>query len=139
VHGTQATQMTKDHIRHTDGTPRKFLRRTHPVERPDHGVLTRSLGRELIAAVDRISFPIGGTDTLLLCTDGLYNALSDSELAKECRLNDAPLIARSLIETANTQGTHDNLTVGVCRVRGPMPAVDEAQNWVERLRHWIRS
>ena len=43
-------------------------------------MLLRSLGRELIVSVDRITMPLLERDRLILCSDGLYNVLEANEL-----------------------------------------------------------
>ena len=88
---------------------------------PDRSVLTRSLGRELIAAVDRLSFPVAGGDTLVVCSDGLYNVLEDDEVREAASAADAAAACRALIETANARRTPDNLTVAVVKVTGQTP------------------
>ena len=86
---------------------------------PDRSVLTRSVGRELIAAVDRITFPLAGGDTLLICSDGLYNVLDDEELRETVFGKDASQACHDLIATANARRTGDNLTVAIVHVSGP--------------------
>ncbi len=111
----RARQLTKDHTvaaeRHRLGLVRRDKLRDHP----QRSTLTKSLGRELIAAVDRITAPVLAGDVLIVCSDGLYNVLADDELP--------PLVAtapdsacRALIDAANARGTPDNLTAAVMRV-----------------------
>jgi protein phosphatase len=118
-------QKTKDHTvaggRRRVGLIDAQAEKTHP----ERSVLTRSLGRELIAAVDRIAFPLADGDTLLLCSDGLYNVLEEPDIAAALEASDAETACRTLIDRANGLGTPDNLTAAVARVRGPLPAVPE--------------
>jgi serine/threonine protein phosphatase PrpC len=88
---------------------------------PDRSILTRSLGRELIAAVDRIAFPVAGGDTLLVCSDGLYNVLDDAELLEAVTGKDASKACSDLIDAANAQGTPDNLTAAIVQITGSTP------------------
>jgi protein phosphatase len=87
---------------------------------PDRWTLTRSLGTELIAAIDRITFPIVKDDVLLVCTDGLYNVLDESEIADFVIGKDARSACQCLIEAANARGTEDNLTAAVVNVTSDM-------------------
>jgi PPM family protein phosphatase len=119
IRGDTIVQKTKDH---TVAGERRRLRllsaeraRTHP----DRSVLTRSLGREIIAAVDRITFPVAGGDTLLVCSDGLYNVLEDEELRAIVGGKEESQACKDLVETANARGTFDNLTVAVVKITGP--------------------
>jgi PPM family protein phosphatase len=89
---------------------------------PDRSTLTRSLGTELIAAIDRITFPLMRGDVLLICSDGLYNVLEDEELREHVTSGDVERACHSVIEAANARGTPDNLTVAVVQVIAEMPA-----------------
>jgi protein phosphatase len=86
----------------------------------DGYTLTRSLGRDLIVAVDRISFPLISGDLIFLCTDGLYRVMDDEALRNV--VGKAAAVETScaaLIDRANDRGTPDNLTAAVVRVDGP--------------------
>jgi protein phosphatase len=115
VRDGNARQLTKDHTvaaeRHRLGLVRKARLRDHP----GRSTLTKSLGRELIAAVDRVSAPVGAGDVLIVCSDGLYNVLGDDELPPLVQAS-AESGCRALVETANARGTPDNLTAAVVRV-----------------------
>jgi len=139
IHEQRLTQITKDHTVVADRVRKRLLSAEKARSHPDHGVLTRSLGRELIAAVDRITLPVYAGDMLILCTDGLHNTLGEEDLVEICKGSSAQAICRHLIDEANSRGTGDNLTVAVCRIVGPLPAQDEATNWVDRLRAWLRN
>ena len=134
----QLTQITKDHTVAAERVRKKLLSPKKARHHPDHGILTRSLGRELIAAIDRITLPVQPGDTLILCTDGLHNILGEQELVELCEEPSAQTLCGRLIDEANSQGTYDNLTVAVCRIVGPLPKQEESKNWASRLRAWIR-
>jgi PPM family protein phosphatase len=121
IRGDTIVQKTKDHTvigeRRRVGLISAERARAHP----DRSVLTRSLGRELIAAVDRLSFPVAGGDTLIVCSDGLYNVLEDVELREAAAGDDPEKICHALIDEANARGTPDNVTVGVVKISGQAP------------------
>jgi len=133
------TQLTKDHTVAAEKVRMKRLSPEKAKTHPDRGTLTRSVGRELIAAVDRITIPLQTGDVLVACTDGMHNALDDAEIVELVRDGSAEEIAKRLVDTANQKGTYDNLTAAVCRVAGEFPAVEQAQGWQKRLRAWLRS
>jgi len=55
-------------------------------------------------------------DTLLLCTDGLYQHLGDDQIAKALRQRQsAQQICQTLIEQANSAGGTDNVTVAIAK------------------------
>jgi serine/threonine protein phosphatase PrpC len=135
----QITQVTKDHTVIAERVRQKLLSAERAKNHPDRGTLSRSLGRELIAAVDRITLPVQSGDVLVMCTDGLYNVLEESELVELTTEGTAEVMARRLIDTANEKGTYDNLSTIVCRIVGDLPAREEAVGWSKRLRTWLRS
>ena len=53
-------------------------------------MLTRSLGRELIVPIDRLSNRVYRGDTLLVCSDGLYNVLEEEEMAGSSPMGTRP-------------------------------------------------
>lgn len=139
IRGGKLTQLTKDHTVTAEKVRMKRLSPEKAKNHPDHGTLTRSIGRELIAAVDRITMPLQTTDVLIICTDGMHNVLNEKEIAELMCDDRADVIARRLVDAANQKGTHDNLTAAVCRVVGEFPATEQAQSWPKRLRSWLRS
>src|SRR5207248_9989450 len=85
-------------------------------------VLTRTLSRNLICTIDRLSLPLSQGDVLVLCSDGLHGVLGDREIEALVREADAAAACRALIDAANARGTPDNLTAAVVRMIGPIPA-----------------
>lgn len=116
-------QKTKDHTVAAGRRRMMFASAEMAKDRPEHSMLTRSLGRELIAAVDRIAFPVTGGDVLLVCSDGLHNVLSDKELREGASTGDPVAACAALIRTANERGTPDNLTAAILAVHGGGPVV----------------
>ena len=94
VRGGRALQLTKDH-------------------RSGKVTLTRSVGRELIVAIDKITRPLEGGDVLVLCTDGLHNVVADHEIARLVAGVDPDGACRALVDAALDAGADDNLTVAV--------------------------
>ncbi|MFN4146757.1 MAG: Stp1/IreP family PP2C-type Ser/Thr phosphatase [Runella sp.] len=80
---------------------------------PERNVLTRAMGTHNKVEIDVIALPhtLDDDDRLLLCSDGLYDYLTNDEIAQllsEPILSD---IAHSLINWAKQRGGHDNITV----------------------------
>ncbi len=114
-------QKTKDHT--VAASRRRMFLASAEIskDQPEYSTLTRSLGRELIAAVDRITFPVARGDVLLLCSDGLYNVLDEAELQGGLRAADSEAACKALIDAANARGTPDNLTAAVLHVMSSAP------------------
>src|SRR5450755_3514030 len=75
------TQLTKDHTVAGEKARMGLMSKSRAREHPDRSVLTRSLGRELIVPIDRISNRLFRGDALLVCSDGLYNVLDEEQMA----------------------------------------------------------
>lgn len=81
-------------------------------------VLIRSLGPELFVSPDTTAVTLQPGDVLVLCTDGLHDEMSNSELAKiVTRQKSMDEIAQDLVAHAIEIDGHDNTTAQVIRVR----------------------
>jgi serine/threonine protein phosphatase PrpC len=119
--GGALVQKTKDHTVASARRRAGLISAAAAKRHPERSTLTRSLGRELIAAVDRLEFQLADGDTLLVCSDGLYNVLDDAELLEGAAAADAQTACRALIDRANAIGSPDNVTAAIVKVHGPMP------------------
>lgn len=78
---------------------------------PDRHVLMNALGVHPSVSFSVQEFPYRG-ETLLLCSDGLYNLCSESEIQGICLTDErADQKANSLIHAANSNGGSDNIAV----------------------------
>jgi len=133
VRGGTITQLTKDHTVAAERQRLGLLSEEHARTHAGRSVLTRSLGRELICAIDRISMPLSQGEVLVLCSDGLHGVLGDGEIEALVRDADAATACRALIDAANARGTPDNLTAAVVRMTGPIPARTRPSGLGEKL------
>jgi serine/threonine protein phosphatase PrpC len=129
VRAGRIQQLTKDHTVAASRARLGVLAKEQLREHPERGTLTRCLGPELIAAVDRFATPLARGDVLLIASDGLYNTLSDAELLAELHSGSAPDCCRGLLERANHKGTMDNLTAAVYRQLAAVPEVRRGGLW----------
>jgi serine/threonine protein phosphatase PrpC len=131
-------QKTKDHTVVGERRRMGLMSASSAKSHPKRSVLTRSLGRELIVAVDRIAFPVLGGDVLVVCSDGLYNVLDDDQIGAELAGKDPASGCAALVERSNARGTPDNLTVAVVQVPHDLPQT-HAVGWRSRLARLIGS
>jgi protein phosphatase len=117
-------QLSKDHTVAAERMRMGLLSEKKAREHPDRSTLTRSLGRELIVAADRIITTVAQGDVVIVCSDGLYNVLGDDEMVAVVGDLGPEAACRALIDTANARGTIDNLTAAVVRVTGATPRVE---------------
>jgi serine/threonine protein phosphatase PrpC len=107
-------QMTRDHSLVQEMVDSGSLAAEDAEQHPQANVITRAVGSQDEALVlDKVSGRIHTGDLLLLCTDGLFKALSDAEIAE---LLNSGSGADQLIAQALRQGARDNVTALVVRV-----------------------
>jgi serine/threonine protein phosphatase PrpC len=77
--------------------------------------LTRSIGTDAEVEVDLFGpFPVEENAALLLCSDGLYKTLADSDLRELYVQSGGPRgAAQSLVSAAYERGSDDNITVAI--------------------------
>ncbi len=127
------SQLTKDHTVVGERVRMGLMTPEAARNHPKRSSLQRSLGRELIVAVDRITMPLMRDDRLVLCSDGLHSVLRDHEIDSIAVDGDAQSVCRRLIETANERATRDNLTAAVFRMIAETGNNPAAENWRRRL------
>lgn len=89
--------------------------RLTPEEAQDHprrNILIRAIGQEALVEVDMVNTPWQKGDYLLLCSDGLYNLVSDREMQELTVRNTLLSTAvQFMAETAYNRGGYDNISV----------------------------
>lgn len=78
---------------------------------PRKNVITRALGAEPEVVVDVDEYNLSLGQTLLLCTDGLTNFVSEDDILNTFKENDISLVCEELVKLANAGGGGDNITV----------------------------
>lgn len=80
---------------------------------PDRNVLIRAMGTHESVEVEAVSvkdkFTLG--NRLVLCSDGLYDYISDEEILQLASQGELKKCAYDLVNTAKARGGHDNITV----------------------------
>jgi protein phosphatase len=122
------TQLTKDHtwvgerVQYGILTPEEA--RTHP----NRHMLTRYLGYELLASIDFLKIDLQAGDTLLQCSDGAYEVLTDDELAGIVRADKPETACTGIIDRSRESGAEDNISVQILSVAKP-GVHKEQQSW----------
>ena len=108
----QLRQLTEDHSLVNELVKRGEISKQAARHHPQKNVIIRSLGISADARFDLNTYPLVLGDQLLLCTDGLTNMVTDSEIQKVL-LSERPTAEKCdrLIEMANAAGGLDNITV----------------------------
>jgi protein phosphatase len=88
-------------------------------------VITRSLGPYPECKVDLEGpFPVQVGDTFLLCSDGLTNVLSDTEIGALLANMSPDEAARVMVDLGNLRGGPDNITIVIVKVTHPTMATN---------------
>ncbi|MDQ0206406.1 Stp1/IreP family PP2C-type Ser/Thr phosphatase [Alkalicoccobacillus murimartini] len=83
---------------------------------PRKNVLLRALGTELSIKMDVMILPIEETRDLLLCSDGLSDKLSVSEMGVLLSSDrSAEAVSETFIQQANERGGEDNISIALIR------------------------
>ena len=116
VTGRSIRRITRDHSFVAELVARGDITEEESLHHPHRNLITRALGTEKSVRADTFFLTVSPGDYVLLCTDGLSNMLSDSELLDELK-KDAAVEAHceSLVNSALGRGAPDNVTVVLCR------------------------
>jgi protein phosphatase len=111
-------QVTEDHTWVAQQRKLGILSAADVTESESRHVLIRSLGPEMFVSPDTTALTIQPGDVLVLCTDGLYDQMSEKAIAEIVSQNKpVDAIAQELVARAVEIDGNDNTTAQVIRVR----------------------
>jgi PPM family protein phosphatase len=115
VRPTATVQLTQDHALYETlraaGTPT-------PPRKPRRNPLVNAIGLAATVSVDTLFVDLARGDRILLCTDGVHNAIdSEASLSRFCGKGSPEEVAAGLIKHARDRGGHDNASVIVLDIR----------------------
>lgn len=111
-------QLTDDHSWTAELVRQGELTELEAVDHPHRGVLTRALGVAPKIDVDGALHTVVTGDRFLLCTDGLFNEVAESDILSLMEgATDVGVVADALVEQALSNGARDNVGVVVADVR----------------------
>jgi PPM family protein phosphatase len=118
VRNGQARQVTQDHTLVNEQKKVGLITAEEIAKSDARHVLIKSLGSEMFVAPDTSALTLLPGDVLVLCTDGLHDEMSETEIATiASQKKDAGQIARELVARAVEIDGGDNTTAMVMRVR----------------------
>jgi protein phosphatase len=115
ISGRQAHQISLDHSLVAQQLREGLITKEQAKDHPDRNKIYRCLGEGTVE-VDTFSEKVQPGDLLLLCTDGLSEAVSEEEVVSIVQQYEPQESVRRLIERANEEGGRDNITAVVARV-----------------------
>jgi serine/threonine-protein phosphatase Stp1 len=107
------SQMTHDHSLVQELVEAGALAPEEAESHPQANVITRAVGSQEALQLDKVAGRILPGDILLLCTDGLFKALPESEIEQLLNAGHGP---EQLIEQALRVGARDNVTALIVEV-----------------------
>jgi serine/threonine protein phosphatase PrpC len=119
VRGGQVHQITEDHSLINELVKRGKIKRDEVEKSPYakyKNAVTRAVGAHETVEADTLDFDVLPGDQFLLCSDGMYAYLKETELPELLSSEDVAEVPRHLVAIANEGGGHDNITAVVVRV-----------------------
>lgn len=108
----QILQITKDHSLVEEMVRRGLITREEAKTHPDKNIITRVLGIGSEIEVDFFDIHLKENSTLLLCSDGLSNMVSDEDIWRIANTSrDLRETGMRLVSLANENGGKDNIAV----------------------------
>lgn len=103
-------QLTRDHSQVEELLAHDLISPEEAENHPLANVITRAVGAHDELVLDEIVGQIQPGDTFLLCSDGLYNEISFSEIETLIKQGNIADINKALIHSALIRGARDNVT-----------------------------
>lgn len=112
-------QLTTDHSLVEEMVRRGYFSKQEALHAVNKNMITRALGVAPEVDIEIQQKEIQSGDIYLLCSDGLTDIVSDSDIHATLRdsSNDFDQCAKRLIEMANNNGGHDNISVVLVRIK----------------------
>lgn len=112
----QIKQITRDHSYVQEMILRGEVAPEDARNHEKKNVITRAVGADKKIDIDFFAEELGDQDTILICTDGLTNMLTDDKIHQVVMTHtDTEITCKTLVEEANKSGGPDNITAVVIK------------------------
>lgn len=109
-------QVTKDHSHVRDLIDRGEITEEQARTHPERNKITRAIGADSSVTTDYFEVDMAEGDMLLLCSDGLSSYGDDLDILDICFENPPESVCGELVDYANGNGGHDNISVALFAV-----------------------
>ena len=116
-------QITEDHSLVAEQVRNGVISEAEAENSSFKNLITRAVGIKAEVEVDLFAVRIQQGDTLLICSDGLCNMVTDAEIATCLSEGDLKLGTRKVVDMALANGGSDNITAVTVRVVDTPPRV----------------
>jgi serine/threonine protein phosphatase PrpC len=113
----QLTRLSRDHSAVQEMVEAGAITQAEADHHPKSNVITRAVGGAETLYVDSAVFAPEAGDTYLLCSDGLYNEVSEDSIRRKLALDQDEAVQR-LIAEALHNGGRDNVSVVIVKIAG---------------------
>jgi serine/threonine protein phosphatase PrpC len=103
-------QLTSDHSYVAELVRQKQITQAEADLSDQKHVITRAIGAAPTVEVDTFEILLGGVQKILLCSDGLTNMISETEIARIMGDSNLERLADGLMNAAMTAGGDDNIS-----------------------------
>ena len=133
----QFTQLTKDHSLLQEWIDSGMITPEQAATAQHKNLVTRALGVDPTVEAEIHDHDVLPGDLFLLCSDGLYDMVTDDDTAMTLAAlgSNLELAAGQLIDQANDNGGKDNVSVILVRVSAPFPS---PRGWWQRFLVWLK-
>ena len=111
INNGNVRQVTTDHSMVQDLVNKGKITKEQALRHPNKNIITRAVGVDKSIDIDFEQIDLEDDDTLLLCTDGLSNFVSNDEMVELMSDGKHYAFADRLVQKANSNGGRDNITV----------------------------
>jgi serine/threonine protein phosphatase PrpC len=124
IRNGRVRRLTHDHSLVDELVRNGELTAEEALHHPQRNVITRALGVKPTVEVDVFEEKLRDEDIILLCSDGLYRMVEDSEIAR-AMIAEPQQAVETLIALANQRGGPDNISVVAVRITLPASLIAE--------------
>ena len=112
IRGNRIIQLTTDQTWVEDAIAKGWIKKEEASTHPNKQIITQSVGFKKTVEITSGQFSIEPKDRFVLCTDGLFDVVSESKIKKIVRQGrDLQRASEKLVTCANDKGGPDNITV----------------------------
>ncbi|WP_036290567.1 protein phosphatase 2C domain-containing protein [Methylosinus sp. PW1] len=129
LRGREVTQLSDDQTLHAQLVREGVMTQEEAERSPGGNVILQAVGtrKEVAPTIWSEGLPLAIGDTIILCSDGLSNLVSEAQLVAAITDRSPQDSCNLLVEAALVAGGHDNISVGVFQIVSPPPgARDQA-------------
>ena len=113
----QLSQLSRDHSQLEEWIAKGLVDSKDAKNHSYSNIITRAIGAEKQLEPDEKVLEVEPGDKYLICSDGLYNEVTDDELSRLLATDHCTFAAKQLLELALDRGARDNVSLVIAHAR----------------------